>query len=333
MDRGDAGHSSLIRILEDVRVLRSFLKPGWLLLLLFVIAFAAACFAVLAPWQLGKNSDTEHRNDLIRAAVDTDAVPIDQLAPAGRPLDPNNEWHEVTLRGRYLPDDQVMLRFRYAQERPAIEALTPFQIAGSDRTILVNRGIVANSENGQVSIPAPPLGDVSIAARLRKSEGTSPGKEPRTEGGESTAYTIDTAQLSRLTGLSMDPYYLQLSPNQPGSLGEIELPQLESGPFLSYGLQWLAFGVMVPLGAAYFIYSEVKARRARRAEGDDTAVVDAPPPTSKSERDRIRQALRETGFRSGNDVHAAPGTQIGDGSANTADDNAVKTRLAQRYGK
>lgn len=316
-----------------MRVLRSFLKPGWLLLVLLVIAFAAACFAILAPWQLGKNSDTEHRNDLIRAAVDTDPVPIDQLAPPGSALDPNNEWHEVALRGRYLPDDQVMLRFRYSQERPAVEALTPFQIAGSGRTILVNRGIVANSENGQVSVPAPPSGDVSIVARLRKSEGTSRGKEPRVEGGESTAYTIDTSQLSRLTGLSMDPYYLQLSPNQPGSLGEIELPQLESGPFLSYGLQWLAFGVMVPLGAAYFIYNEVKARRARRADGDDTVIVEAPQPTTKSERDRIRHTLREAGFRSGNDVHAAPGTQVGDGSAGIADDDAVKTRLAQRYGK
>ncbi|MCF8611330.1 hypothetical protein L5G28_14355 [Gordonia sp. HY285] len=322
-----------------MRVLRSFLKPGWLLLVLFVVAFAAACFAILAPWQLGKNSDTEHRNDLIRAAVDTDAVPIDQLAPPGRPLDPNNEWHEVTLRGRYLPDDQVMLRFRYSQERPAVEALTPFRISGSDRVILVNRGIVANSENGQVNVPATPSDEVTIAARLRKSEGTSPGKEPRAEGGQSTAYTIDAAQLSRLTGLTMDPYYLQLSPNQPGSLGEIELPQLESGPFLSYGLQWLAFGVMVPLGAAYFIYSEVKARRARRGadngDGDqgEVAVVEAPPATSRSERERVRQSLREAGSRSGNDVDITSGGQIGDGSAPTAADDAVRTKLAQRYGK
>ncbi|WOC13666.1 SURF1 family cytochrome oxidase biogenesis protein [Gordonia sp. MP11Mi] len=323
-----------------MRVLRSFLKPGWLLLVLFVVAFAAACFAILAPWQLGKNSDTEQRNDLIRAAVDTDAVPIDRLAPPGRPLDPNNEWHEVTLRGRYLPDDQVMLRFRYSQERPAVEALTPFRISGTDRVILVNRGIVATSENGQVSVPTPPSDEVTIAARLRKSEGTSPGKEPRAEGGQSTAYTIDTAQLSRLTGVPMASYYLQLSPSQPGSLGEIDLPQLESGPFLSYGLQWLAFGVMVPLGAAYFIYSEIKARRARRSEGasdaeqgEVVAVVEAPPATSRSERERVRQSLREAGSRSGNDVDIASGGQIGDGSASAAADEAVRTKLAQRYGK
>nr|WP_221247516.1 SURF1 family cytochrome oxidase biogenesis protein [Gordonia humi] len=316
------------------------MKPGWLLLLVFVVAFAAACFAILAPWQLGKNSDTEHRNDLLRAAVDTAPVPLDRLAPPDTPLNPDDEWHEVTLTGRYLPDDQVQLRFRYSEERPAIEALTPFRVQGSDRTILVNRGVVATGPDGQVDVSPPPTGDVSIQARLRKTQGTSPGKEPRVEGGVRTAYTIDVAQLSRLTGVGLDPYYLQLSPGQPGALGEIELPQLESGPFLSYGLQWLAFGVMVPLGAAYFIYSEVKARRNRRESDAEDEPVDVPRPDlaakpksrSRAERDRMRQMLRDSGSLSGNDLDVKATSVIGDGAAETADD-AVKTKLAQRYGK
>ena len=312
-----------------MQVLRSFFKPGWLLLVVFVVAFAAACFAILAPWQLGKNSDTQHRNDRIRAAVDTDAVPLNDLTPPGAPLDPDVEWHEVTLTGRYLADSQVLLRFRYSDERPAVEVLTPFQVAGDDRTILVNRGIVPADGNKLAPAPAPPTGDVTIDARLRASEGTSPGKEPRVESDLLTAYTIDTAQLSGLTGHPMTPYYLQLSPGQPGSLGEIALPQLESGPFLSYGLQWLAFGVMVPLGAAYFVYSEVKARRTRR-ETDEDAPAEPAPTTAKDERKRIRAALRQTGTRSGNDMAASGG--IGDGAATTADD-AVKAKLAQRYGK
>src|SRR5690606_28141387 len=141
----------------------------------------------------------------------------------------------------------------YSDERPAVEVLTPFRVAGSDRVILVNRGVVAARAGDAVAVPASPAGDVEIHARLRRSEGTSPGKEPRVVDGEATAYTIDTAQLSSVTALPLDRFYLQLSPGQPGSLGEIELPQLESGPYLSYGLQWLAFGLMVPLGAGYFL--------------------------------------------------------------------------------
>jgi cytochrome oxidase assembly protein ShyY1 len=316
-----------------VRVLRSFFKPGWLLLAVFVVAFAAACFSILAPWQLGKNSDTEHRNELIRAATGTAPVPIDELAPHGAAFDPDREWREVTVRGRYLPKGQVLLRFRYADERPAVEALTPFQVAGSDRVIMVNRGIVPSAADGTFNVPTPPDVEVTIAARLMQTEGTSPGKEPRLENNVLTAYTIDTAALSKATTMPLESFYLQLSSEQPGSLGEIALPQLESGPYLSYGLQWLAFGVMVPLGAGYFIFNEVKARRAQKASSDDDT-VDEPLPTAKSERDRIRQALRESGQRSGNDVDAKAVAGIGEGGSEVeSDDDAVRAKLAARYGK
>ena len=54
--------------------LRVLLRPGWIALGLVVVAFAALCFSVLAPWQLGKNSSTTERNDLIRHAVATAPV-------------------------------------------------------------------------------------------------------------------------------------------------------------------------------------------------------------------------------------------------------------------
>lgn len=56
-------------------VLRLVLRPGWIALGIAVVAFAALCFSVLAPWQLGKNSSTTHRNELIRHAVVTPPTP------------------------------------------------------------------------------------------------------------------------------------------------------------------------------------------------------------------------------------------------------------------
>ena len=65
-----------------MRRLGFLLRPQWLALFLLVIAFAYLCFTVLAPWQLGKNTSTSHRNDLINQSVDAEPV-----APvAGRPL-------------------------------------------------------------------------------------------------------------------------------------------------------------------------------------------------------------------------------------------------------
>ncbi len=66
--------------------------------------------------------------------------------------------------------------------------------------------------------------------------------------------------------------YLQLVENQPGGLGIAELPHLDAGPFLSYGIQWIAFGIVAPpIGLGYFVYSEIKARRRENAAATDKA--------------------------------------------------------------
>lgn len=315
-----------------MQLLRTFLRPGWLLAAVLVVVFAAACFLILAPWQLGKNTATEHRNDLLRSATETGAVPLDTLVPAGGRLATDDEWREVTLSGRYLSDQQVLMRFRSVGQRPAAEIVAPFQVAGTDQVVLVDRGWIRPGADGSVTVPGAPDHDVTIHARLRVSEGTSPGKEPRVEDGRLTAYTVDTAAISTAAGAAYAPYYLQLTPDQPGGLGTIELPQLESGPYLSYGLQWLAFGIMAPLGVGYFVWAEIKHRRALRTGTDDDAEPsDTAEVTRASERQRIFDELRDV---------SAPGsaeprsdTQIGTGSAAETSDQTVKAKLAERYGR
>ncbi|MFT3715537.1 MAG: SURF1 family cytochrome oxidase biogenesis protein [Gordonia sp. (in: high G+C Gram-positive bacteria)] len=312
--------------------LRTFFKPGWVLVAVLAVVFAAACFLILAPWQLGKNTTTEHRNNLIKSAAKTGPVPIDQLAAPGAGLAPDDEWREVTVNGHYLPSQEVRLRLRSVDSQPAVEVVTPFAVAGDpDRTILVDRGYVRPGGDGSVVIAPAPTGEVSLDARLRKSEGTSPGKEPRRENGAPTAYTIDTAALGSLTGLTLDPFYLQLSDDQPGSLTPIGLPQLESGPYLSYGLQWLAFGIMAPLGVAYFVYAEVKHRRALRARAEGGVL---PPPDDDgrgAEKRRIRDELRAASAPDTASVRST--AEIGAGTEPASPDDDVKAKLARRYGR
>ena len=320
-----------------MHVLRTFLRPGWLALGVVVVAFAAMCFTLLAPWQLGKNSDTEHRNDLITSAMSQSAVPIDEGAPAGAGFDPSTEWREVTLRGRYLTDREVLVRLRSVDERPAVEVLTPFATDDGSRVVLVDRGYVRPEQGALPSIPAAPSESTTIDARIRKGEGTSPGRGAHTEAGRAAVYTIDPAEVGRAVDTSLDPFYLQLSPDQPGSLGEISLPQLDSGPYLSYGLQWLAFGIMAPLGAGYFIYSEIRQRRraARMASETESGIaVGSPDPTAdpsaaaRSRRERVRADLREAGTASG----ARQRHQIGNAPESETADADVRAKLSRRYG-
>ncbi len=81
--------------------------------------------------------------------------------------------------------------------------------------------------------------------------------------------------------------YVQLTADSPGVLTPIELPQTDSGPFLSYALQWAAFGVIALIGLGVFIYREAADPR----PPDDH--VDAVPAAGGGSGDRVRRQVGE----------------------------------------
>jgi len=240
------------------------LRPGWIALALVVIAFTYLCFTVLAPWQLGKNTRTSRENDQISNSLNTPPVPLKTLLPQQDSSSPNAQWRRVTAVGHYLPDVQVLARLRVVEGDPAFEVLAPF-VVDDGPTVLVDRGYVRPERGSHVPpIPRPPDGTVTLTARLRDAEPTVAGKDPFSNDGVQQVYSINPAQVSALTGVPLAGSYLQLLENQPGGLGVIGVPHLDAGPFLSYGIQWISFGILAPIGLGYFVYSELRVRRSER---------------------------------------------------------------------
>lgn len=262
-------------------------RPSWLALLVVVLAFAYLCFTVLAPWQLGKNTKTSRENAQIANSASADPVPVTTLLPQQDSSAPDEQWRRVTATGRYLPDHQVVARLRVVDSEPAFEVLVPFAVDGGP-TVLVDRGYVRPEGGSRVpDIPAPPTGPVTITARLRDSEGAVPDKEPFREDGVQQVYSINTEQIAKLTGVPLTGSYLQLIEDQPGGLGVIGLPHLDAGPFLSYGIQWIAFGIIAPIGLAYFVRAEIQQRRREKAAKEAAdAAPDAPLTTEAKLADR-----------------------------------------------
>jgi cytochrome oxidase assembly protein ShyY1 len=257
------------------------LRPSWLALFVVVIAFAYLCFTVLAPWQLGKNTKTSRENSQISHSMTADPVPLTSMLPQQDSSAPDDQWRKVTATGRYLPDAQVLARLRVVEAEPAFEVLVPFVVDGGP-TVLVDRGYVRPVQGSKVpAIAPPPAGSVTITARLRDSEPVAPGKEPFREDGTQQVYSISTTQVTAVTGVPLAGSYLQLVDDQPGGLGVIPLPHLEAGPFLSYGIQWIAFGIIAPIGLGYFVYSEVKQRRREKAAKDAADAAPSAPLTAE----------------------------------------------------
>jgi cytochrome oxidase assembly protein ShyY1 len=244
-----------------MRRITFLLRPGWIALALVVIAFTYLCFTVLAPWQLGKNTKTSRENRQIENSLNTAPVPLKTLLPQQDSSASGAQWRSVTATGHYLPGLQVLARLRVVDGDPAFEVLAPFAVDDGP-TVLVDRGYVRPEQGSRVPpIAPPPAESVTITARLRDSESTAQGKDPFVSDGVWQVYSINTAAVAALTKVPLAGSYLQLLDGQPGGLGVISVPHLDAGPFLSYGIQWISFGIVAPILLGYFVYSELRVRR------------------------------------------------------------------------
>jgi len=264
--------------------LRFLLRPSWLALTLAVFAFAAACYTILAPWQFGRNDEQQTQNTALRDSFGAPAVPLDRLVAAGAAPTGDLEWREVTSTGHYLPADEVMARLRTVEGEPAFEVLTPFRLTDG-RIVLVDRGYQRPQAGTPVpEYPAAPTGELTLTARVRADE---PADSHRVlvSDGRKQVYSVNAGTVGATTHLTISPGYLQLDPGQPGVVNALPLPQLDSGPFLSYALQWIAFGTMALFGWAYFSW-----REARPGGALDSTVTPSPQRESKA---RKRKSVAE----------------------------------------
>jgi cytochrome oxidase assembly protein ShyY1 len=241
--------------------LRFLLRPGWLALTAVVFTFAICCFTLLSPWQFSRNTEREQQNSALETSFTAAPVPLAQLLPPGSVPGQHTEWHLVLITGQYLPDKEVIARLRTVQGEGAFEVLTPLRTTDGT-VVLIDRGFVKlDSKSGALPFAPAPGGTVSVTARVRADE-TDPKKRDAfadaSTGGRLQSYVVDSKVVARAGKLDIRPGYFQLDAGQPGVLGALPLPQTDSGPFLSYALQWIAFGAMALLGWLYFTVRELK---------------------------------------------------------------------------
>ena len=252
------------------------LRPGWLALVAVAACFAAMAFTVLAPWQFHRGEERTARNIAIEHSFGTTPQPLRDVLARGQAPGSGTEWRQVQLTGHYLPEAEVVARLRTVQGEPAYEVLIPLRLLDGS-TVLVDRGWVRPAEGVRVpAYPAAPGGEVTVTGRLRVDEPDPQRGEVVSQDGHRQVYAVNSGTVAAATRLQLEPGYVQLTGGEAGVLSPLPLPQLSSGPHLAYALQWLAFGVMVPLGVVYFAWREAQGWR-RDERTTDPADLDDDP--------------------------------------------------------
>ncbi|MGH3981045.1 MAG: SURF1 family cytochrome oxidase biogenesis protein [Pseudonocardiaceae bacterium] len=253
---------------------RFLLRPGWVALTLAAAGFAVLAFSVLGPWQFHRAEQRDARNAAIERSFRTPPQPLRDVLPAGSAPGAGTEWRQVELTGRYLPEAETVVRLRTVLGEPAFEVLVPLRLTDGS-TVLVDRGFLQPAPGLRVpDHPPAPSGEVTVPGRLRAGETDTEDRPAVERDGRTEIYAVDPATVGALTGLELQPGYVQLNAGAPGALGVLPLPQLSAGPHLAYALQWLAFGAMAPVGLVYFAWREGTGARRPTDVGDQHPVID-----------------------------------------------------------
>jgi cytochrome oxidase assembly protein ShyY1 len=261
---------------------RFLLRPGWIALTLVVVAFAFACYYLLAPWQFHRSDERDGVNAALTRAVATAPVSrSDLVAPGTEPSD-DVAWRQVTVAGTYRPEGEVLVRLRSIEGHPAIEVMTPLTTTTGE-TVLVDRGYVRSDERGLPVIPPPPGGPVSLTGYLRLDE-SPPDRPAVVADGKRQVYSANAAAVAAAGGVPTSPGYVQLLADQPGTLAAVPLPPPDPNPSYSYAWQWLIFGLMAIGAWIYFARLEYQRARGIEPQRNDQDPRDAADGTPWDER-------------------------------------------------
>ncbi len=235
------------------------LRPGWIGAIVGALAFTAACWLILAPWQFGRNTETQATNDGIDAALHANPVPVQQYLSTDREPDLNAVWKPVTATGVLDPDHVYYVRLRQDdQGNPVSEVVLPMRL--TDGTVLlVDRGYRSFGDiKANLPLPPAPTGTVTVTGRIQQDQTDPRHRQPAFVANLNQAWAVDADTLAGTAGTAGTVLqgYIQLMAGSPGVLAEIGMPQTDDGPYLSYALQWCAFGGMSLLAIAYFVFRE-----------------------------------------------------------------------------
>jgi cytochrome oxidase assembly protein ShyY1 len=237
----------------------------------FLLACAAAAVSVyLGGWQMDRNEHLVGENAKVERNYEAEPLTGSQAAAQFADHDPSLTWRPVRLTGEYLPEHQVLVRNRPQDGRVGYEVLLPFRTQAGEVVVLdrgwIPTGPSANGMPGEV--PAPPEGRVTVTARLQ------PG-EPDVDRGapEGQIASIQLEELRQRWGLPVGTEaYGRVSAEDPApAVAPVPAPEpaLDSGPHLSYSLQWYAFA------ALFFVaYGYAARQQARNDEWDRQYAAD-----------------------------------------------------------
>jgi surfeit locus 1 family protein len=228
--------------------------------------FTVALTASLGRWQL-QRADQKLS---LRAEMDARAaLPVWSERDLLQAANPQADWFRpVTLRGHWVPEASVFLDNRQMAGRPGFFLVTPLRLAGSERTVLVQRGWTPRDFLDRSRVPEvpTPAHEVTLSghlapppAKLYELGPSAPGPIRQNIGLAELAseFQIDLLEASVLQSSEADDGLVR------------EWPRIETGVAKHHGYAFQWFGLCALTVVLYLWFQLISPRRKRKVHGPD----------------------------------------------------------------
>ena len=264
----------------------------WLSYLLLTALFAGACVA-LSTWQFARRDEARQEIDRVLANYNAQPIPLTEALPVLDKFNENDKWIPVVVTGKYLVDDQLVVRSRPREQVAGVEVLTPLK-TDDGSIFIVDRGWLPANEDPEepYTLPEPPTGDVTVIARLKASEPSIPGRGMS----DGQLATIELPLIQEVLGSpTYTGAYGLLESETPSSVESAPLPalkpSLDEGAHLSYALQWIMFGILAFIGLGWAVRNELRIRNSDTEESKAKLAAQAQKRASKPSEEDIEDAI------------------------------------------
>ncbi|WP_144268206.1 SURF1 family protein [Demequina sp. NBRC 110055] len=250
--------------------------------LTMLIALAVSAVAImLGFWQLHRHQDKAAAVAAHDAAEGAPVAPLDEVIPAGSSTLPDDaEWRSGTVTGTFERETSTYLRGRPVDSTAAWQFLAWLD-TDDGRSVLVQTGWIPQpGEAEDPQMPEYPDSPVTVTGIVRAWE-EDDGKEATDSVTRITPAQLASPAGEEVPGYLMIREYCDAGACSPTVVGaQVPLPDVSTGPHLSYAVQWWIFAALAPIGAVLLL------RRDAQMEGD------APQPATASAVREPRRARR-----------------------------------------
>ena len=217
---------------------------------LILVGILVPAFVSLGFWQL----DRAHERELLNQQQD------ERLGEPPMAISPSNEvdldamrYRQLVLNGRYDQTHQFLVDNQMEDQSPGYHVLAPFQLEGSTRSVLINRGWVPVGADRKTlpDVVGLPAGRVTITGRLDRLHRVGfklDGAEIPGAGWPSVVQVPEPLPLSERLGYPVEGFQVLLAPAEPGGfVRHFRNVRLDAQKNRGYALQWFLFAAAAVL--------------------------------------------------------------------------------------